>query len=390
MAGLARKTLAGFFLSGLLASFLGAILPVWRYHLTEDFLVVGHYFLAMNAGILVALPLWRYVLPRRKLSLVLSFACAIACASLLYLAALSPATLPWWRMAGIGGIGCGTGLLNIALLQALAPVYKVNPSATLSLAGTFFGLGCVVTAVLVAGTFFVYTVPSILILLAAAPGYGAGIYALARPRMEDQGVQPSFRKGLSEFRTAASVLLALLLFFQFGNEWAIAGWLPLYLTRRIGVSPEGSLLMLAVYSLALVVGRVVVLSILPVLSHARLLGVSVLAALLGCTILFSTNNRFGATAGILLTGAGFAAIYPLVAEKVGSRFPDYHPSFFRGIFAFALTGGMLAPWSLGLFTNLWGIRVVMLLPLFGTVMVFLLVIIIWAEAKFSDSTAPRV
>ncbi len=387
-AGLARKTLAGFFLSGLLASFLGAILPVWRCHLTDDFVVVGHYFLAMNAGILAAFPLWRYALPRRKVSLVLACACAVACASLLALATLSPASLAWWRIAGVAGIGCGAGLLNMALLQALAPVYKVNPSAALYLAGTFFGLGCVVTALLVAGTFFVYTVPSILVLLAALPGYGIGIYLLSRPRMVDESVQPSFRQGFSELHGAAAVLLAFLLFFQFGNEWAIAGWLPIYLTRRIGVSPEGSLILLAVYWLALVVGRVAVLSILPVVSHTKLLGASVLGALLGCTVLFSTNNRFGAAAGILLIGSGFASVYPLVAEKIGRRFPDYRPSFFRGIFLLALTGGMLAPWSLGWFASLWGIRVVMLLPLFGTLMVFVLVILIWAEAKFSEKAQP--
>lgn len=389
-SGLVRKTLVGWFLSGVLSSFLGAILPVWRYHLTEDFLIVGNFFLAMNVGILVAVPLWRYVLPKRNLSLVLGCGCGIACVSLLFLAELSPATLFWWRMAGIAGIGCGNGLLNLALFQALTPVYRMNPSASLSLSGTFFGLGCAVTALLVAGTFFMYTVPSILVFLAALPGYGAGIFAIGRLKMPEEPDVSSFRRRLVEFRTPAAVLLALLLFFQFGNEWAIAGWLPLFLTRRVGASPEGALMLLAVYWLALVVGRVVVLSILPAVNHARLLGASVLAALFGCTILFSTNNRFGATIGVLLVGAGFASVYPLVAERIGKRFPDYQPSFYSGIFCLGMTGGMLAPWSLGLFANLWGIRVAMILPVFGSVMVFLLVLAIWAETKFSFSTQSRI
>lgn len=389
-SGLVRKTLAGWFLSGVLSSFLGAILPVWRYHLTEDFLIVGHFFLAMNVGILAAVPLWRYVIPRRKLSLALACGCGIACGALLYLAALSPAPLFWWRMFGIALLGCGNGLLNLALFHAVTPVYRMNPSATLSLSGTFFGLGCAVTALLVAGTFFMYTVPSILILLAALPGYGAGLYAIKRVSAPVDIPSPSFRRGLGEFRTPAAVLLALLLFFQFGNEWAIAGWLPLFLTRRVGTSPEGALILLAVYWLALMVGRVVVLSILPVVSHARLLGTSVIAALFGCTILLATNNRFGATVGLLLVGAGFASVYPLVAEKIGKRFPDYRPSFYSGIYCVAMTGGMLAPWSLGLFANLWGIRVAMILPLLGSIMVFLLVLAIWAETNFSESAQPRV
>ena len=34
------------------------------------------------------------------------------------------------------------------------------------------------------------------------------------------------------FRSPGAVLFALLLFIQFGNEWSIAGWLPLFLIRR--------------------------------------------------------------------------------------------------------------------------------------------------------------
>jgi fucose permease len=102
-------------------------------------------------------------------------------------------------------------------------------------------------------------------------------------------------------------------------------------------------------------------------------------------MLLATNNMFGAVTGVLLVGGGFASVYPLVVGKIGSRFPYYHPGFFNGIFSFALTGGLLAPWSLGYFTDRWGIGVAMLLPLLGTVMVFMLLVLIWAEAKFREA-----
>jgi fucose permease len=149
------------------------------------------------------------------------------------------------------------------------------------------------------------------------------------------------------------------------------------------VSPESSLILLAVYWLALLVGRIVALSVLPHLGHGKLLAASVLGALFGCTILLATNNLFGAVTGILLVGGGFAPIYPLVVEKIGGRFSHYHPGFFNGLFSFGLTGGLLAPWSLGLFTDRWGISVVMALPLLGTLMVFLLLLLIWAETRLT-------
>jgi fucose permease len=181
------------------------------------------------------------------------------------------------------------------------------------------------------------------------------------------------------------VLLALLLFFQLGNEWAIAGWLPLFLIQRLGISPVSSLLMLATYWLALLIGRAAAQWALPRIRHSRLLTGSVLASILGCIILAATDNRFGAVTGILLLGGAFAPIYPLVVEKIGSRFPHFHPGFYNGVFSLAMAGGLLAPCFLGYLASQWGVRIVMGVPLAGSMVVFALLVLIWLEARL---TAP--
>jgi len=383
-AGTARKGLAGFFLSGLLFSFLGVILSAWGHHITGDFVTVGYYFLAMNLGILTS-PLLSRALRRKTLSAPLALACGLACLALLYLAFLPPGTNPWWRTAGIFVLGCGAGLLNLGIFRAVSPLYQHDAAATVNLAGAMLGAGCVVMTVLVAGTFYVYTVMSILIFVALIPGFFLVMYATTRFPAAAPAREPTMRQAFADFRSLAAVLFALLLFFQFGNEWAIAGWLPLFLIQRLGISPESALMLLAAYWLSLLVGRVVAIAILPSISRGKLLMGSILAALFGCSILLATNNLFGAVTGVLLVGGGFASVYPLVVGKIGSRFPYYHPGFFNGIFSFALTGGLLAPWSLGYFTDWWGIGVAMLLPLLGTIMVFLLLVLIWAEAKFREA-----
>jgi len=180
---------------------------------------------------------------------------------------------------------------------------------------------------------------------------------------------------------AKAVLLALLLFFQFGNEWSIAGWLAIFLIHRLGASPEAALEILAAYWLALLVGRIAALAVLRRVSHGRVLLSSSAAAMFGCTLLLSTNNQFGAVVGILMVGAGFATIYPLVAEKIGHRFTYYHPGLFNGIFSIAIVGALLPPWLLGYVADAWGVGVIMALPLIGTMMVFLLVLLIWLESK---------
>jgi fucose permease len=179
------------------------------------------------------------------------------------------------------------------------------------------------------------------------------------------------------------VLLALLLFFQLGNEWAVAGWLSLFLIQRLGISPASSLMMLALYWLALLVGRVVAQWALTWIRHSRLLMLSAGGAILGSLVLLSTNNRFGAVSGILLLGAAFAPIYPLLVEKIGHRFPAFHPGFYNGIFSIAISGGMLAPATLGFYASEWGIGIVMGLPLAGSIVVFVLLLLIGLEARIA-------
>ena len=114
---------------------------------------------------------------------------------------------------------------------------------------------------------------------------------------------------------------------------------------------------------------------------------SVAGALLGCLILSFTKSVFGAVFGILFLGTGFAVVYPLLVERTGFRFPYFHPGLFNGIFSFAMVGGLMAPWTLGYLADWLGIRVMMLLPLAGTLMVSLLLVAIWTEARLSGKAS---
>jgi len=376
----ALKALSGLAISGLLFGFLGAILPAWGYHLNSDFSTVGNYFLSMSAGMIVSAEVAGGLLLTRGIGFLLVTACALACAALLGLA-LAPVSAPaLWRAAGLFAIGFATGLLNSAVFHAISPAYDRDPAGTANVGGILFGLGCLLVTVLVAGTFYAYTVTAILVLIALVPAFFAVWYA----RQSFAAVvsrKPSLAQVFRDLRSPGAILLAALLFFQFGNEWSIAGWLPIFLIRRLGASPKVALMMLALYWLALIVGRLAAVALLPRVRHARFLLVSAGEALFGCLLLLATNNEFGALIGTLLVGCGFAAIYPLIAERIGREFPDFRPGFFNGIFSIALTGAMLAPWTLGHLADVWGVGVVMAIPLAGTCMVLVLVLLIWLEAK---------
>jgi MFS transporter, FHS family, glucose/mannose:H+ symporter len=376
------QALAGFFLSGFLLALLGAILPAWGYHRDPaNFIAAGNYFLVLALGIIVANRIATAVLARRGIAFLLVAGCVVSCAALLFLAAEPPPASNWDRAAGLLALGLGAGLINVALFHAISPRYQSDPAGTLTLGGVFYGLGCLAATLLVAGTFYAYTVPSILIFMAVVPGLFAGVYARTTFAPASAAPQRTMREALQDFRSPGAILFALLLFFQFANEWSIAGWLPIFLIRRVGLSPSGALTILAFYWFFLLTGRLVAVAVLPRVRHGRLLTGSMLSAIFGCVILFSTNNSFGAATGAFFVGAGFASIYPLVLEAIGRRFPYYHPGFFNGIFTFAQVGGLLAPATLGYAADIWGVGVVLGLPLVGTFMVMALLVLIWLESR---------
>ena len=383
-AASAGRALAGFLLSGFLFALLGAVLPAWGYHRDPpEFVTIGNYFLSLAVGVIASNPLSARLLARNGLRFQLVCACLVGCAGLVFLVLVTPPA-PWlWRVLGLAVIGLAAGLLNAGLFHAVSASYGREPARTVIIGGIYYGLGCLAVTLLVAGTFYAYTVPVILILMAIVPAVFAVLYAGTTMVWQPSAAPANIREVLRDFRSVGAILFALLLFCQFGNEWSIAGWLPLFLIRRVGLSPSAALMLLALYWLFLMTGRVGAVAILPQIRHAYLLFGSGIAAMFGCFVLFWTNNWFGAATGVFFIGAGYASIYPLVAEAIGRRFPYYHPGFFNGIFSFALVGGLLAPATLGYAASGLGVGVVIGIPLIGTITVIALLLLIWLESKIT-------
>jgi len=374
--------LAGFLLSGFLMALLGAILPAWGYHRDPpDFVAVGNDFLILAVGVVAPVAWARKLIAARGLPTVLCVSSAAASVALLYLSLVPPPFSNWLRGAGLLVLGAAAGSLSLGLFRAISPAYQRDPAGTAVRGGIWYGLGCLTATLLVAGTFYAYSVRTILVFMAAIPAVFAVLYARSTFSAQPEGVQRTLRQAVQDFRSLGAILMALLLFFQFGSEWTVAGWMPIFLIRRVGISPEEALLLLAFFWLCLLVGRSIVVALLPRVRHGPLLLVSVAAAVFGCLLLYAAPNGFGAGSGAFFLGAGFASIYPLMAETIGRRFPYYHPGFFNGIFSLAQLGGLLAPASLGYFAYFGGVGVVIGIPLLGTFVVAALLALIWLESK---------
>jgi len=386
-AAVLAKALAGLLISGLLVALPGALLPVWRHHIDSNYLLVGLYFLAQNAGMLLA-PVWaKGLLRKRGMAVCMSFACGLAICGLVVISLFSP-PFEWEHWAGrVGGLllaGSAVGLMNLAVFRAASPAYREHPAATVNLGGVFYGVGCLLSALLVSGSYSAYTVPAMGLLLLILPIVGCVVFARTRMPAPPEHEPVGWGEVLRDLRSPSALLLALLLFFEFGNEGAIAGWLALFLTQKLGFSPARSLSLLALFWFALLAGRLLSQFLLAHIRHSRLLLYSVLLGMFGCLILTFTDNLFGVISGTLQCGLAFSCVLPLVMERIGSRFTYFQPGFYNGVFSIALTGGLLAPASIGLYAYWFGgIDIVMVVPLVGSVIVLGVVLLIFLEARFS-------
>jgi fucose permease len=376
------QILCGLVVSGFLLALPGGLLPLWGYHIHPDFGTAGNYFLMLGMGIVgggaLALRLSRTVAPER----LLGAGYFTAAVSLLLLSVAAPPARIWYQMIALAATGLAAGIMNCAVLEAMTPCYESNPATITLTGGIFFGAGSVLAALLLAQSFGDDGATRLLAMTALLPA-AAGI-SLGRLHIQ-RSVAPeiSLTQSMRDLASPLAIFFALLLFFQFANEWSIAGWLPVYLIDRLGLSPATAVTLLALYWLALMGGRIAAARLLRIVRHGKLLGISAFCALFGCSALLAAASRFGMIAGLLLAGVGFSAIYPLVAERIASRFPYYHPGYFNGIFTFALMGGLLAPFALGHLAAAAGLKVIPLAALVGSCAVFALVLLIWLGHKVS-------
>ncbi|HEY7307240.1 MAG TPA: MFS transporter [Bryobacteraceae bacterium] len=389
----AREWAGGFLLLGVLLGLLGPLIIAWQYHIDVDPQLIGLHFLALNAGYVIAVAGARTALVRISLRSLTLVSCALALAALLALSFFAPPVSVGWRMLGLGLVGVSAGALASALLYSLEPHFVKAPAAAANYAGVLFGCGCLVATVMVGMTYFAGSIRIETALLAVVPlifgiVYAGSKYPEARKPVPARKQDP-LRETLKDLRSIAAVLFSLLLFVQFGNEWAIAGWLPLFLIRRLGTNPVWAIFALALYFFTLMAARLAAQKLLVRWSHRRLLLGGMLAAVGGFLLLSLTGSFALACLAVVIIGCGFAPVYPIIAETLDERF-SYHPGFYNGTFSLAITGAMSSPWLLGYVEALLGARWVMLLPAVGSIVTVILALLIKLEAHvMGGSKAPR-
>ena len=381
----ARDWTSGFTVLGVFTGVIGSLLVAWQYHIDTEPGIIGLHFLGLNTGYVVGAGSSQFLLRRFALRWTAIPSCLLGCAALLGLALVPP---PWpaeYRIAGLALLGLAGGGLAAALLHVLEPYFRYSPASAVNITGAMFGSGCALATSTVAATYFVFTSVIARSALATVPLIFAILFwrsrfHAARAPFPVRADEEKSRRALSDLRSIAAVLFSFLLFVQSGNEWVIAGWLPIFLIRRLGTNPIWAIWALAIYFIALTIGRLVGRRLFPSVSHRRLLLGGTALSMAGYLLLSLTGSIAVAWIAVVAIGAGFAPIYPLLAETLDDRF-SYHPGFYNGLFSIAMTGAMCAPWLISYVDRFWGIQFLMLVPAFGSIVVLVLTLSLMFEAK---------
>lgn len=379
---------SGFLLLGVLVSPIGSLLVLWHAHIDTDPQLIGLHFLALNVGYVTASAVTQRAILRLSVRIVAVAAALLATLSLVGLLLAAPPSPALWRVLGLGCLGYSAGTLLTALLFALGDFSASDLPALTNRAGILFGSGTFVATAIIGATYFTGAQFGVA-LLAIIPTVFLVIFATNAPPpiSGTRSAQQRLGQSADHRRSLGAVLFSILIFLQFGNEWAIAGWLPLFLIRHLGANPAWSIGVLAVYFLALTFGRVLVGKLLPGIGPRKLLFTAVVTATAGCLALSFSASFVSASVAVIIIAVGFAPIYPLVAETVDDRF-RYRPSFYSGLFSIAITGAMSAPWLLGYIDRAFGIRFVMLVPAVGSVAVLFCTLLFMFEARVMGARLP--
>jgi FHS family glucose/mannose:H+ symporter-like MFS transporter len=356
---------------GIAMALLGAILPLISGRLHFDLAQAGDLFLVMNATMLVGTFVLGPLLDRFGIKLTFVIAPLLEAAALVLIA--SARSFEGLRVA-IVLLAMGGGALNQATNTLIADLHEDQrrKSSALNLLGVFFGFGALSIPFAIGSLLGLFGLANIL-YAAAAVVSATTLVSLALPF---PAPRQSLGVPLSEvwrlIRQPLILTLAILLFFESGNEWALGGYITTFLTRSLGATMSTASWMLALYWCALMIGRTVLSRVLlRVSGHALILASAVgVAASVG--LLVAASSLALAGCAIVLLGLSLAAIYPTSLGFAGTRYPGHSGTVFGILIGISLTGGMSLPWLVGRVSQSHGMAAGLSIPIAGAAAVFAL------------------
>jgi MFS family permease len=341
----------GMLLFGISLITLGSVAGFLKQKFQLDGIAAGTIFSLLPVGILTGSLVFGPVCDRYGYKWLLVLACIGMFAGfegIAYAGSLS------WLKLSVLVFGVGSGIVNGATNAVVADISTRNKGADLSLLGVFFGIGALGMPLLLgllAGRFAADQV-------VAGVGIFTALIAVVYMFVRFPGAKPK-EPGQSaawkQLLDGTLMLIAFFLFFQSSIEAIINNWATTYLVEKGGMDETAALFALTLHVAGMVLMRLLNGSILSNVSPKTSIYTCLLLLATGVLLMQYGHYKPLMIAGLVLSGAGVAAGFPVMLGMVGERFPKQSGTAFSFVFAFALVGNMLLNYLMGVVVHDHGI-----------------------------------
>ena len=369
-------TIAGAFVVGMILVLLNSIRPllIERLHLSES--RVDWLLSALNISLIPMMLISGMLIDKVGVRGVLIVGSLITCVAIfdLSISQSLTGTLAAIIMAGVGAACLSTGS-TVLMLPAF---YSGSEAASQNMGNVFFGLGALLSPVLVGllthrlGYRRSLSMVAVVCLLPALFG------SLTKAEIFDSPVKPG---ELASVLSDPVLWLAGAAFFLSGPLEASLGiWGGSYLKDQ-GFSERRAAWLLSGFWFALLASRLVTALML---AHDSPLNdilqnwLIVLAALgAGVTLgnLAGTRSRLGATVGVLLLGAFYGPIFPMLVARLFDHFQEKGTAY-GAMFAIGTTGNLLFQPLIGGYARRSSLQRAMRLPMIMAIVLALVALIL--------------
>jgi fucose permease len=352
LGGLAQ---AGMFVFGIVMALVGAIVPALSERLPLTPGDIGTLLLVMNFAMLVASLGVGLVMDRWGLKIPLAAGAALVAIGLLVIGGAGHYAALQFAAACVG---LGGGALNGGTNTLVADLHDEpgRKAAALNLLGVFFGVGALVLPFSLGALTSRFGVAPLLYAasgLCMAVTLAAAVLSFPEPKQRHGWPLASMPRFL---RMPVIRALALLLFFQSGNEFLLGGYVATFLTRDLSLSVAGASYSLAAYWGAIMAARLVLSRLLLRASAQAVVVGGALLSAAAALIVAAAPTPSVALGATVLTGFALAGIFPSVLGLTGARFREHSGTVFGILFTIALCGGMTIPWFAGHLAEAAGLR----------------------------------
>lgn len=366
------------FVFGAVLLLMGSLLP----SLQITYAQAGNLGSFPLAGILIATVLIGPILDLAGAKPVLAVALGLITVSLAVMTALHSYSA---LAASAFTYGLGGGLLNTAANALVADLSAAGRAAALNLLGFFFSLGAISAPLALSSLGGDLSTAVVLRCLAAlCLAIFALVLALRFPQAAKAGT-PLWNL-LGVLRHPVIWLLAMLLFFESGNENCMFVWAGKVVADTLHTPPKQANVALVALSAALGAGRLLAVLWLRWIGNRGTIWLSTAAVVVGSLVAINATQFESMVVGMLIIGLGLSAIFPTALGIASDLFPAETGTVFGAIMAVALVGGTAGPKLAG-WAATYSPRRVLLIPVFAAAAVAPLTAVIVRRRPAAHSSA---